>query len=133
MQGFTPVEEDIRRKAAAADPDARRYADAHRIMHISEVTPGIPFPHIDRDRAVLFYVGITDPDEAAGEIRTAQQILEYAFGVSFKPRQTVAHDMRHDILTAELASGMKIDLVARAQYIGGKDAPVAAPQLVAVA
>jgi hypothetical protein len=133
MDGYTPVELDIRRKAAGADPDAMRYADAHRIMHVSEITPGIPFPHIDHDRAVFFYVGITDPDEAAREIRTAEQVLAYTFGVSFKPRQTVAHDVRHDILTAVLPSGLHVDLVARAQYIGIKDVSGNAPQLASVA
>lgn len=117
----------------AADPDAARYADAHAIMRIAEEVPGIPFPHIDRNRAVFFYVGITDSDEAAGEIRTAEQILTFTFGVSFKPRVTVAHDMRHDILTAELRSGLKVDLVARAQYIGGQDARESAPELAQVA
>ena len=39
------------------------------------------------------------------------------------------HDIRHDILTAMLPSGMFIDLVTRAQYVGGQDAP----ELAAVA
>ena len=102
MQGKTPHEIALAAAAAGADPDAARYADVHRILHVSEITPGIPFPHIDHDRAVFFYVGITDPDEAAREIRTAEQVLAYTFGVSFRPRQTVAHDVRHDILTAVL-------------------------------
>jgi hypothetical protein len=132
MQGKTPHEIALAAAAAGADPDARRYADAHRILHVAEITPGIPFPHIDHDRAVFFYVG-TDPDEGAREIRTAEQVLAYTFGVSFKPRQTVAHDVRHDILTAVLPSGIHVDIVARAQYIGVKDVSGNAPQLASVA
>jgi hypothetical protein len=136
MQGHTPVELDLRAaraKAAGADPDAARYADAHRILDVAEVTPGMPFPNISRDRAVLFYVGIEDPDEAGQAIRDAREILGYALKAEFYPRQTVAYDVRHDILTATLQSGLKVDLVARAQYTGGQDAPQDAPELAAVA
>lgn len=132
MEGFTPAEQDIRREAAGADPDAGRYADAHRIMHLAQEVPGIPFPSICRDRATFFFTALPD-DEAAEAIRTAGTILGYALGVTFEPRRTEAHGVRHDILTAELGSGLKVDLAARAQYAGGQDAREDAPQLVTVA
>jgi hypothetical protein len=133
MIGYTPVEDDIRRRAAGADPDARRYADVHRILHAAEVTPGIPFPHTDGDRAVFFFVGITDPDEAAEALLAAETVLGYALRTSFEPRWTEAHDVRHYILTATLPSGLKVDLVARAQYTGGQDTREDAPELAVAA
>jgi hypothetical protein len=131
MIGYIPVELEIRQKAA--DPDAARYADAHRVMDVAQVTPGMPFPNISRDRAVLFYVGIEDPGEAEQAIRDAREILGYALKAEFCPRQTVAHNVVHDILTATLRSGLKVDLVGRAQYAGGQDAPQDAPVLTAAA
>lgn len=136
MIGYTLVELDIRRKAAEAgppDPDDARYADAHRVMAVAEATPGIPFPSISRDRATLFFLGITDPAEAVQAVQDAAVILGYALKARFEPRQTVAHDVRHDILTAKLPSGLFVDLVARAQYIGGQDVPQDAAGLAAVA
>src|SRR5450755_2171455 len=118
MTGYIPVEEDIRRKAAGADPDAARYADAHRIMDVAQATPGIPFPHICRDSATFFFVGIEDPGEADEAAQAARAILGYALRTVFEARQTVAHDVRHDILTATLPSGLRVDLVGRAQYAG---------------
>src|ERR1017187_4909434 len=135
MIGYTPVELEIRRKAAGTipDPDAARYADAHRVLTAAEATPGIPFPCVSRERATIFFVGIEDPGEAAEAVQDAKVILAYALKAVFKPRQTVAHNVRHDILTAELPSGLFVDLVGRAQYTGGQDAPQDAPELAAVA
>lgn len=136
MIGYTPVELDIRRKAAEAgppDPDDARYADADRVMAICRITPGIPFPHIWRERATLFFLAVTDPAEAEQAVQDAKVILGYALKVRFEPRQTVAHDVRHGILTAELPSGLFVDLVARAQHIGGQPAPQDAPELAEVA
>jgi hypothetical protein len=133
MIRYTPAGEDVRRKAAGADPDAMRYADAHRVMTIAQATPGIPFPCISRERATIFFVGITDPDEADEAVQDAKVVLAYALKAVFKPRQTVAHNVRHDILTAELPSGLFVDLVGRAQYTGGQDARADAPVLTAAA
>jgi len=110
-------------EAATSDPDAARYDDAHRVMAVAQATPGIPFPHIDRNRATLWFLAITDPDEAEQAVQDAAVILGYAFRVRFEPRQTVGYGVKHDILTAELRSGLFVDLVARAQYTGGQDAP----------
>ena len=133
MIGYTPVELEIRRTAAGANPDAARYADAHRVMDVAQATPGIPFPSISRGGETFFFVGITDPDEGAEAVQDAKVVLAYALKAVFKPRQTVAHNVRHDILTAELPSGLFVDLVGRAQYTGGQDAPQDAPELAAVA
>lgn len=125
MTGNIPAGEDVRREAGRADPDAARYADAHRVMTICQATPGIPFPLISRDRATLFFLGITDPDEAEEAVQDAAAIFGYALAlrVRFEPRTTVGYGVRHDILTAELKSGMFVDLVTRAQYTGGQDTP----------
>jgi hypothetical protein len=125
MTGNIPAGEDVRRKAGRADPDAARYADAHRVMTVAQATPGMPFPLISRDRATLFFLTPGDEDAA----RDASVIFGYAFAVRFEPRQTVGYGVKHDILTAELRSGLFVDLVARAQYTGGQDAPQGAAGL----
>jgi hypothetical protein len=60
-------------------------------------------------------------------------IFGYALRADFESRRDESHGVRHDILTATLPSGLKVDLVGRAQYIGGQDAQQDAPELAAAA
>jgi hypothetical protein len=104
------------------------FDDVRRIIDIAEVTPGLPIPHISSDRVTYFYTGITHPTEALQAVREAETILRSAFLVAFYPRHTIAHDVRHDILTAVLPSGLMVDLVTLARHSGVQDTPVSQPE-----
>ena len=105
------------------------FRDVRRILDITEVTPGIPLPHISKDRAVFFFAGICHAEDAVQMLRDAETILGYAFKVTFTPRRTKAGSTEHHILTAMLPSGLMIDLVALAEHIDSQPAPAGEHEL----
>jgi hypothetical protein len=109
------------------------FRDARLILDIAEVTPGIPFPCISSDRATFFFVGCAHAKEAAEAVADAREILGYALKAEFCPRRTQAGSTSHYVLTALLASGLRVEIVALAEHIDGKPARQSAPELAAVA
>jgi hypothetical protein len=98
-----------------------RYLDAHRILTVAEGV--LPFPQLSRDRATFYFVGLP-ADEAPQAVRDAQTVLGYGLNAAFIPRRTRLGSSSHYILTAVLASGMKVELVALAEHVSDEDSPV---------
>jgi hypothetical protein len=109
------------------------FRDARLILDIAEVTPGIPFPCISKDRAVFFFVGITHAKEAAEAVADAREILGYALKAAFCPRRTQAGSTRHYVLTAVLPSGLMVEIVALSEHIDSQPAREDARELKAMA
>ena len=106
-----------------------RHIDAHHILVLAEGV--LPFPNLSRDRATFYFVGLP-ASESPQAIRDAETVLSYGLGIPFIPRRTKLGSASHYILTAELASGMKVELVALGEHIKDEDAPVTG-ELVAAA
>ena len=109
------------------------FRDARRILGIAEVTPGLPFPSISKDRAVFFYTGCGGRREAARAAADAREILGSALPAEFRPRMVLAGSTRHYILTALLPSGLKVEIVALAGHIDGQPARQDTPGFAAAA
>lgn len=103
----------------------RRYLDAHRILTVAEGI--LPFPNLSRDRATFFFVGLP-ADEAPQAMKDARTVLSYGLNAAFIPRRTKLGSTSHYILTAVLASGMKLELVALGEHINWDDVPELAPE-----
>lgn len=131
MIGYTPVERDIRARAAAADPRARLFPDLHKLLDVVQVTPGLPRWSVSHDQAAFFFAGLP-ADDVPQAFKDAETVLAYAFGAVFATRKPEpVGSTRHFIRTAELASGLTLELVALAETVNEadyrEDAPVREP------
>lgn len=101
------------------------WRDIHRIIDIAEVTPGLPIPSTCATRAVFDYRSITHAKDAAEAVATAETILSYALHLTFVRREALAGDatVRY-ILEAFTASGLAVDIVARAEHMSAPYVPV---------
>ena len=122
------------------DPSTNEHAgwfrDVRRILDVAEVTPGLPLPRIYATRAAFHYNGITHHEDAAEAVALAKTILSYALDVTFVRREaTAGDDTPRYILTAFMASGLAVDIVARAGCMDrrGIPAPRGEGKLAAVA
>lgn len=113
---YSPHEWALR---ARAHPDAARFLDASRVLSVAAHTPGSPFPAISRREAAFYFVGINDAEEVRTEVKDTETILSCALHLTFETRWTQAGSSRHRIRTAELPSGMKVELVALAEHFDG--------------
>ena len=105
------------------------FRDVRAIWDLTESTPGLPIPSIGRDRAVFFFVGLTHRAEARQAMAEAETILRSGLLAAFFPRRTQAGSTRHYILTAVLASGLTVDLVAMAEHFDSEDAASREPEM----
>ena len=68
-------------------PDhARWFSDVRKILDVVEVTPGLPLPRINGERAAFHYNGITHARDTAEAVATTETILSYALCVTFVRR-----------------------------------------------
>jgi len=113
MHGLTEHEQDLREHL---HPDAPRITDAQHILEIARTT-GLPFPSVSRDQAVFFFTGLRDRTEARAAVHRAEAALRFALVAKFKPRpDRSAGSTKHYILSAELPSGLRVDIVAMAEH-----------------
>jgi hypothetical protein len=110
------------------DPSTNEHAgwfrDVRKILDVSEVTPGLPLPHIYGTRAAFHYNGITHRKDAAEAVAMAETILSHALGVTFERREALAgDDTPRYILEAFMPSGLAVDIVARAGCMDDRDVP----------
>jgi hypothetical protein len=113
--------------------DARLYQDLHGILGIVQVTPGLPRWSVCEDLAAFFFAGLP-ADDVPQAFRDAETVLAYAFGAVFETRRPEpVGSTRHFIRTAELPSGLKVELVALAGTVNEADYREDAPQLVSAA
>ena len=120
MIGYTPVELDIRHRTPE-DPRARLFRDLRKVLDIIQVTPGLPRWSVCEDLAAFFFAGLP-ADEAPQAFKDAETVLAYAFGVTFKTRKPKpVGSTVHFIRTAELPSGLTVELVALAEHINEAD------------
>ena len=108
---------------STAPEHAGYWRDVRKIWDIAEVTPGLPIPRISAERAAFHYNGITNARDAAEAVALAETILSYALHLTFVRRDALAGDdsLRY-ILEAFMASGLAVDIVARAEHMGSLDA-----------
>jgi hypothetical protein len=100
-----------------APPDLRDdlFADLHKILGLIQVTPGLPRWSLSKDSVAFFFAGLA-ADEAGQAVRDAETVLAYAFGAVFEDRwPKPIGSMRHRVRTAELPSGLKVELVVPAE------------------
>jgi len=119
------------------DSRAGLFRDIHLIYDITERAPGLPMPSVSGTRATFRFTGITHAADAARAVAMAETVLGHALGVTFAPHIADGPDFTpRYILTGYTASGLAVDIVAKAEHIGSPDVrPVLedAPRLVAVA
>ena len=90
---------------------------ARAILNIAEAS-GLPFPKISEDRAVFYFVGAKDADEARRGILNAETVLSDALNTGFATRYPEpVGSTRHVVRTAKLPSGLKVELVALAEHV----------------
>ena len=90
---------------------------ARAILNIAEAS-GLPFPKISEDRAVFYFVAAQSAGEAQQGMRYAETVLSDALNTGFAARwPKPVGSTRHFILTATLASGLKVELVALAEHV----------------
>ena len=117
------------RAPAGTMRDARLYRDLHGILGIVQVTPGLPRWSVCEDLAAFFFAGLP-ADEVPQAFRDAETVLGYAFGVTFRNRKPEpVGSTAHFIRTAELPSGLTLELVALAEHINEADYREDAPVL----
>lgn len=92
------------------------FADARRIISVTEVTPGLPLPFISPDGARFYFTGIPRAKDARDARDAAEKALSDAFGVSFDPREHQCGSTIHRLYEAVLPSGMVLSLVMRAEH-----------------
>lgn len=95
---------------------ATRLHDAMRMHHLAIQFPCLPDPSVNGYLASFRYTHITDAEQAAESVMTAEGILSRQLGVTFaghetKPIGSAAHYQR----TARLDSGMHVIITARAE------------------
>jgi hypothetical protein len=109
-------------QAPPAPPDGQpcagshpaRFRDAHAVLDIAE-TPGLPFPQISSTQAAFHFTNITHARDAREAVALAETVLSYALNVEFAPRPVPrAGSSAHYILSAYMASGLRVDIVAKA-------------------
>jgi hypothetical protein len=98
------------------------FRDVHRILEITEVTPGLPLPSVGSTLAAFYFTAITHAEDAAEAVILAETVLGYALQVEFAPRDTPPiGSAAHYVLSAYMPSGLRVDIVARAGIFGGQD------------
>ena len=90
--------------------------EVRSIWNLAQHTPGLPIPVIRSDSASFYFITIPHPDDAAEAVRDAEEILGYAFRVTFAEARTVqAGADRFSVRDAYLPSGLRLAIVARAE------------------
>ena len=92
------------------------FADARRIISVTEVTPGLPLPFISPDGARFYFTGIPRAEHARSATAEAERALSDAFGVTFDWREHQNGSTIHRLYEAVLPSGMVLSLVMRAEH-----------------
>ncbi len=92
------------------------FADARRVIDVTEVTEGLPLPFISPDRAAFYFTGIPRADAARDARDAAERALSDAFGVTFDWREHRNGSTVHRLYEAVLPSGMVLSLVLRAEH-----------------
>jgi hypothetical protein len=92
------------------------FRDVHRLLDVTQVTPGLPLPSVSKDVAAFHYTSITHAQDAAEAVTLAETVLSYALKVHFEPRRPdPVGTAAYYILSAYMGSGLRVDIVARAQ------------------
>jgi hypothetical protein len=100
------------------------FRDVHRLLDVTQVTPGLPLPSVSKDLAAFNYTSITHDRDAAQAVADAETVLSYALRVNFEPRRPdPVGTATYYILSAYMPSGLRVDIVARARVFDGQDAP----------
>lgn len=105
-----------------------RFADARRILEVAEhnhgTGPDLPFPSICRDLAAFNFTHIIHAKDAAESVARAEMILSYELGVEFEPRPVPRiGSAEHYILEAFMPSGLRVDIVAKAEHMSARRDP----------
>jgi hypothetical protein len=113
--------------------DARLYRDLHGILGLVQVTPGLPRWSICEDLAAFFFAGLP-AEEVPQSLRDAETVLSYATGATFETRKPdPIGSTRHFIRTAELPSGLRLELVALAETVNEADYREDVPEMAGAA
>jgi hypothetical protein len=115
-------------------PHATWFDDAHSIIEVTRVTPGLPIPRIFPAMASFDYRHIVHAEAARKSVAFAADKLGEKFGVTFTPRTEIAGDdtPRH-LLEALLPSGLTLVIISRVEHVADQDDREDAPQLASVA
>ena len=117
-----------------APPHPTWFADARRIIDITEVTPGLPIPTISPARATYDYRYLTHAVAAREAVASAQFTLHRELGAVFTPRLELAGDRTpRYLLEALLPSGLTLVIISRAEHVADQDDHEDAPELAAAA
>ena len=100
------------------DPTGREawFADARRIIDVTQVTETLPLPFISPDGARFYFTGIPRAQDARDARDAAEKALSDAFGVTFDWREHRNGSTLHRLYEAVLPSGMVLSLVMRAEH-----------------
>jgi hypothetical protein len=115
MQGFISV-----------DGHEGWFADARRIIAVTETGAGLPLPTIAPASASFSFTGIPRAEIAREVVANAKRLLTAELGVTFDWRYHQNGSSRYRLYEAMLPSGMVLSLVVRAEHFDGidEDAPV---------
>jgi hypothetical protein len=90
------------------------FDDAHRILDIGRVTPGLPKPHILPAIASFDYRHVVHAEDAREAVTAAVAALSEAFTVTFTERPELAGDgTPRYLLQAHLPSGLPLTVISR--------------------
>lgn len=110
--------------AVTAEAHVTWFADARRILDVTEVTPGLPLPRISPARASFDYRHVVRAEDAREAVTRAAAILGCAFGTGFAERTETGGDgTPRYLLEALLPSGLTLVIISRLAHAAGQDTP----------
>lgn len=102
-------------KGPCTNEHAGWFRDVRALLDITERSPGLPLPRIGATEAAFHYTSIVHAKDAAEAVALAETVLSYALRVEFQPRRPEpVGSTRYYILSAYMASGLRVDIVAGA-------------------
>lgn len=107
------------------DPDdAARAADLIRIYRVALKSPVLSLPFSGPDRSA-FYFTDREPGAVRQDVETAKQAFAEGLGATFgDPHDEQAPNGINRLHEAELPSGLKVVLIARAEHMQDQDGAV---------
>ena len=100
---------------------AKWFKDVHRLVDITEVTPGLPLPSIGSAVAAFNFTHITHAKDAAEAVALAETVLGYALHAEFARKETPrVGSAEHYVLEAFMPSGLRVAIVAKAEHMSAR-------------
>lgn len=106
--------------------DVSKSLELERVYHLVSSGSGLPLPFAGPDEVTFWFTTITEAEEARAEVYSALEVLGREFGIGFERKPvTMSNGARYQY-AAFLPSGLKVNVMARCEHIGGPAQPATA-------